>query len=144
MSVLSDGKVAVVGGGVLGPVGVLQRGELVLPDTLPHVERLRKLEDVEYELLHLDAVGPVGLDGLAGLGDVRDLLLGHVVHQLALVLVHDSPQERAGEVVDADVGGGVGQGAVVVAGLGGAVGDLGVLDNLRKDDAITVPLRYTR
>ena len=44
-----------------------------------------KLEDIEDELLHLDAIGRFWLNSVAAIVHVGDLLFGHMVLQLSLL-----------------------------------------------------------
>ncbi len=129
-----QGVAAVHGGKVFSPVGVLEGRELVFAVAFPDGESLdiRELENVEHELLHLDAVWPLGLDEVARRGvDERDLFLGDVMHEFFLVLRYHPVEEVAREVVDADAGGGVGKGPVTVPFLGRRGRDLGVFDDLQ-------------
>ena len=119
-------------GEVAGALGILERRELVLPHARPHHEVLGEAEDVEDELLHLDAVGLLRTDDGAVGAHVRDLLLGDVVDQLALVLVANAPQEVEREEVDAEVGRPVRQGVVRVAEPGGRRSDFRILNNLKQ------------
>ena len=126
-----EGVAAVGRGGVGGALGVLERRELLLAHALPDHKVAGEAEDVEDELLHLDAVGLLRLVQLAALQvHEGDLLLGDVVHQLLLVGADHALQEVQGEEVDAQVGGGVGEVAVGVAELCRLGGDLGILYHL--------------
>ena len=59
---------------------------------------LRELEHVEHELLQLDAVGFVRFARLPRAVHMGDLLLGHVVKQLSLVLTAGTRGRGAGDV----------------------------------------------
>lgn len=50
---------------------------------------LGNLEDIKHELLHFDAIRFVGLDGLAEVVAVRDLLLRHMVKKISLSLAEN-------------------------------------------------------
>lgn len=117
-----------------GTLGVLQRRELVLAAHFDGGKLLqrRQGEDVKDELLQLDAVGLLGLEGLAGFGqDARDLLAGNVVGQLVRPGL-DRVEESEGVVVVDNVGGPELQhvGLLGVLGLGRLLVDLGVLDHV--------------
>lgn len=106
LTLLHDVPLAGVRVVLTSALGVLQRRELVLTADLNGSELVKggQGEDVKDELLQLDTVGLLRLEGLAILRlDARNLLAGNVVRQLVRPGL-DRLQETEGVVVVDDVG----------------------------------------
>lgn len=134
LALLHDVPLACVRVVLAGVLGVLERRELVLALDFDAGELLQgdHGEDIEDELLELDAVGLLRLDGLASLDvDAGDLLAGHVVRQLVRPRL-DRLEEAEGVVVVDDVGSAELEhvGLLGVFGLRGLLVDLGVLHDV--------------
>lgn len=117
-----------------GATGILQGRELVLATHLNASELVKRGhgEDIEDELLQLDAVRLGRLHSLTVLGvNERNLLAGHVVGQLVHPVL-DGLEEAEGVVVVDNVSGTELEqlGLLGVLGFAGLLVDLGVLDNV--------------
>ena len=117
------------GRGAVGAFGVLDRAEFLRPARLEDDRLARQRHCVENEPLELDGVGFGGLDDVARVVDVGDLLVRPVQRQIASAVRGQAFDEGAAEHVDGDTAGAEAQMPVVGRFQREPLGQVAVLDD---------------